>query len=266
MIVIDSVTTDLTATSSGADTKLTGGTKVVGASAAGHAHHHRRRRDPRRRTAPGRSWPAWSRPLTGSLNDLLAAVGIHLTVAAPVKVAGAGAGELASDGLRIDVELSPKTLPASRPVLQAHPADQQPDPGHARASRTSCSWPRPVTSWPSSWPVASSTWRPGPGSTLGASPTDAAAIDGPGHPRGLRRAQHRRILRDPDAAGVHAGRARPWRRPSRRAHRRSRRPSASGRSCCLALLCLPFIGDRLALAAGAILAADPTDACPLEER
>jgi hypothetical protein len=128
LITIDSVLTELSATSDGNETTFTGGTRVVGAKAFGSpvtidadgVHQ-----------APGS--PTLLQgvlgPLAGSLNDLLASVGIRITLSGPVEVSGGRAGQLGSDGLRIDFELSEATFPALSALIDAIPPLDSPIPG-----------------------------------------------------------------------------------------------------------------------------------------
>ena len=51
-----------------------------------------------------------SNAVNGSLNDALAAAGIRITYAGPVQQSGANAGLLGSDGVRIDLEVSQRTM------------------------------------------------------------------------------------------------------------------------------------------------------------
>jgi hypothetical protein len=100
VLSIQSIVTDLTATSDGSGApKLTGGTIVTGASVNGQA-------------VTIDSAGIKGAGGTDTLNALLEKAGIHATLAAPVKQRGAGTGQLAATGLRIDLDLSEKTVPA----------------------------------------------------------------------------------------------------------------------------------------------------------
>lgn len=110
VVVIDSIITELTATSDGTEPKLTGGTTVSGASVLGrpvtidsdgvHAE-------------PGRPSPIPGvGGLGGDLNKVLADAGIRVTLVGPVREQGDAAGQLSSSGVRIDFELSQRTVPA----------------------------------------------------------------------------------------------------------------------------------------------------------
>ena len=128
MLHIDSIVTDLTATSDGGTTKLSGGTRVVGATLAGTPV-----------TIDGNGiHPAKGAPLLGgitgpivdNLNSLLVKAGIHVTVVAPVKLEGeTGPGQLSSSGLRVDLEISQKTYPVIGQIVHALPPLDSPVPG-----------------------------------------------------------------------------------------------------------------------------------------
>jgi hypothetical protein len=128
MVHIDSIITDLTATSDGGVPKLTGGTRVVGATLAG---------TPVTIDADGIHTSSAkgllggiTTPLADSLNTLLNKAGIHITLVGPVKLEGtSGPGQLSSSGLRIDLEISPKTFPAISQLRQALPPLDSPVPG-----------------------------------------------------------------------------------------------------------------------------------------
>jgi hypothetical protein len=128
LITIDSVVTDLSATSDGSETTFAGGTQVVGAEVLGlpvtideDGIHQ----------APGSPTllQGLFGPLTGSLNDLLAGVGIRITLAGPVELSGGRSGQLGSDGLRVDFELSETTYPALAALIDAVPPLENPIPG-----------------------------------------------------------------------------------------------------------------------------------------
>jgi hypothetical protein len=129
LVHVDSIVTDLTATADGGTTRLSGGTRVVGATLAGipitidadgiHA-------------TSGKAGLLGGivSPLVDNLNRLLGQAGIHVTVAGPVQLQGAsGPGQLSSSGLRVDVEISPRTFPAIAQLRQALPPIDSPVPG-----------------------------------------------------------------------------------------------------------------------------------------
>jgi hypothetical protein len=104
IINIDSVITDLTAVSKGAGTKLSGGTKVVGATIGG-------------------------RPITidgsgvhpKSVNDALKRAGLRLTVSGPTQTTSESTGRLASGGLRLDFDNTSRNVPGLAALFDAFP-------------------------------------------------------------------------------------------------------------------------------------------------
>jgi hypothetical protein len=130
VVIIDSIVTELTATSDGVETTLEGGTTVTGASVMGQAvtidskgvH-----------AAPAEGSPTSLLGLPdllgGGVEDALSAAGIRLTVAGPVEQQGETSGRLASSGVRIDLELSGSTLPGFTALADALPPLESPVPG-----------------------------------------------------------------------------------------------------------------------------------------
>ena len=115
ILKIESVVTDLTATSGDGAPKLEGGTLVTGATILGQ---------PVTIDANGIQVPngsSSSNPLVAAMDDALAQVGIRVFVAEPVDLAGGGSGQLVAAGLRIDVELSERTFPTLGQVLDLIP-------------------------------------------------------------------------------------------------------------------------------------------------
>ena len=89
VIKIESLVTDVVATSDGGPPKLTGGTTITGATVAD---------TPVTIDAAGVHGPA-------EVEKALADAGIRLTLAGPTKLAGKTSGQLGATGLRIDLEL-----------------------------------------------------------------------------------------------------------------------------------------------------------------
>ena len=261
IVGIQSITTDLVATSEGGDTKLTGGTTVAGATLLGqpitidadgiHGGN-----------GSGSVLAGVIGPLTGSLNDVLKAAGIKITLAGPVKLESGAAGQLTSVGLRIDLELSDKTLPGLNTLINALPPIDNPLPGTpsvedllqvakarhlvsiAMGSAQVALAARPgfegSTTTPSNPPVdlgSSGSSFDLPGAGVFESPSQVPSVP-TGTPVAPTLASDTPAL--PKAVGV-------------------------GSLVLLALLALPFLGDRLAAAALAILGTATTDDCPLEE-
>ena len=128
LIAIDSIVTDLKATSVGSGTKLSGGTTVTGASVMGmpvtidaDGVHQKPGSNP--------TLPLGLGSLTGSLNDQLKQVGIRVTLAGPVKLAGSNSGQLGSTGLRIDFTFGADTVPGLVSLLDSLPPLDNPVPG-----------------------------------------------------------------------------------------------------------------------------------------
>lgn len=124
LIAFDSIVTDLTATSKGAETTLTGGTKLTGAKIAGRAV-----------TIDGngvhlaKSALPLPKALGKSLNTALKRAGIEITLAAPVPSSSPTSGRLASGGLRIDFKNSSRSVPALAALFDAIPTIPSPVPG-----------------------------------------------------------------------------------------------------------------------------------------
>jgi hypothetical protein len=128
ILKVESITTDLTATSTGGRTELSGGTKIGGATVLGQAVTI----DEGGVTlAPGSS-PLLGGvlgPLVGSVDQLLKQVGITVSVAGPVSLDGGSDGQLSSTGLRIDLALNRTTFPALTALLDSLPPLDSPVPG-----------------------------------------------------------------------------------------------------------------------------------------
>ena len=136
LVTIGSIITDLTSTSDGTTTSVSGGTIVSNAAVLG---------TPVQidaggvRAAPGDTTTTTSllggllgsllTPTVGSVNDLLANAGMHITVAGPVQSGDDKAGLLVASGLRIDFELSEQTFPALKMLLDSLPFIENPIPG-----------------------------------------------------------------------------------------------------------------------------------------
>jgi hypothetical protein len=264
MLVIDSIVTDVKATSTGADTLLEGGTTVTGASLLGRpvridaaGIHTDDPSEPRE--------PILGRLLTGSLNELLARAGIRVSLAGPIEAAGGTSGQLASTGLRIDFELSEQTVPAITALTELVPPVENPLPGvpgiedvvaAARArhllaiefGRAAVSLTaRPAfTAPPLALPApARPLARAGaaqPSTLVGATPPappsspPTIVTSAPSAPAATSHAPHTTF-----AAGI-------------------------GALALLALVVQPIAGTRLARLAGAVLATDHAGTCPREER
>lgn len=114
LLKIDSIVTDLTATSGAGAPKLEGGTKVTGATILGQ---------PITIDANGiqSGGPSGPNPLVAAVDEALSQVGVRIYMAAPLDLAGGTSGQLTSAGLRIDIEISNRTFPALGQVLDLVP-------------------------------------------------------------------------------------------------------------------------------------------------
>ena len=265
VLTIDSIVSDVIATSNGVETTVDGGTVVTGATVLGQAvtidadgvHGG----SPPAVLVPGLGGLLPSG--AGDLGDVLEAAGIKVSLVGPVEQVGGASGQLASTGLRIDFELSERTVPAIGTLAEALPPIDSPIPGApsvedlvaaARAThlvavelgRASVSLtarpaaPRlPLT--PSIPSVPSVVVPPAAASSLvGVTPAPAPRPAATGAALPVRAA-----ATETPATTLAAG---------------------IGALAILVLLTQPFLGDRLARLAGAVLATDDVDVCPREER
>jgi hypothetical protein len=144
IVVIDSIVTDLTATSTGDQTDLAGGTTVTGASVLGtpvtidaNGVHGAPEGEPEGSDPGGLigAIAGATDPLaellagTDGLNELLAQAGIRITLVRPAQQEADASGQLASAGLRIDFELSNDTVPALATLADAVPPIEPVVPG-----------------------------------------------------------------------------------------------------------------------------------------
>lgn len=129
VLTIDAVVTELTATSDGTETTVEGGTRVVGASVLGQPVTIDADGVHLAGNGSGSLLGGLLGPLVGGVNDLLGSLGVRITVAGPVEQGEGDTGQLTAAGLRIDVELSQRTLPVLAQVLNALPPIENPLPG-----------------------------------------------------------------------------------------------------------------------------------------
>jgi hypothetical protein len=143
MLVIDSVVTDLTATSDGTKTKLAGGTKISGAVMLGTPVTIDAKGIHGSPDAPDESGAGGligaigsaTNPLAGVLagadgfNEVLSSAGIRVAVARPSEEQAPTEGQLSSGGLRIDFELSRDTVPILTTLTDALPPIEPIVPG-----------------------------------------------------------------------------------------------------------------------------------------
>jgi hypothetical protein len=243
VIKIESLVTDVVATSDGGVPKLAGGTTITGATVADR---------PVTIDAEGVHGPA-------DVEKALADAGIHLTLAGPRQLAGTRSGQLAATGLRIDLELSATTVPALDQLIGAIPSFDSPVPGapgiddlvvvlqakHVAAIELGGGAVSLAASKGTDLAdVAIDTGAFDAGAPLGTTGIDPSLVAAPsavGAPAQL----SPKLSSSTPAASVGAG---------------------IGALALLALLAQPFVGDRLARAAAAVLGDDETETCLREER
>jgi hypothetical protein len=279
IVVIDSIVTDLVATSAGGQTALTGGTTVSGASVLGtpvtidakgvHGSP---------KGAPGGSDPGGivgalggavnpvAQLLSGTddLNEALAQVGLRVTLAGPSKQEGDAAGQLTAAGLGIAFELSNDTAPALGTIADALPpiepvVPEAPGPediiAFARARHLTRLELGGATVSLAATPAFTYEAPPfapaGPAAADSFAPTDDLATAAP--------------VAAPAAAA-----------PSASAAPSSTAPASAvpdvpfgagvGALAVLVLLAKPFLGARLARFSTGVLTAGDAAGCPLEDR
>ena len=237
LIQIKSIITDLTATSTGTETTVSGGTVVTGASLAG---------------TPVEIDDDQVRAAGIDLSAILEPLGITITLPGPSEVEVANAGQLASNGLRVEIRASASTAPVISDILNALPPIEPIIPGApspedllaiARANHiTTIEFGRGSVSIAARTPTqrAPATAAPSsPGSSSPAATRPAPSFTSPAAPQ------------TPPAALAPVATA--------------ANPGSPGFAALAALLLIlqPFIGDRLARFADLQLATDQ-DACPWE--
>ncbi len=258
VIAIDSLLTDLTATSTGGATKLAGGTTVSGAKVLGQSVIID---EDGVRQKPGAKpvLPLGLGALTGTLNDQLKQLGIQITVAGPVKLAGGNTGELGSTGLRIDFNFSTQSVALLEQLLNSLPPIDNPVPGApvgpedliaaakahhltsieigrglvSLSARSAAVFDDPAPIEDDALPDLSLA-----PSFFDVAPSAPIALT-PGAPRSVLRATRTGTL--PPATGV-------------------------GALILLALLAVPFVGELIARGSVAVLATNESEICTWEER
>jgi hypothetical protein len=259
LITIDSVVTDLTATSQGAGKppNLAGGTKVTGAKVAGR---------PVTIDAAGVHVDKNALPLPKSLgkslNDALKRAGLHVTVSAPIPLSDASHGRLASGGLRIDFDNSTRSVSALAALFDAIPSVGSPVPGvpsvddikvalQAR-NVAAIELARGDVSLATTGAAVFADDEPLPVSALGA---DLGSFDIPSSPSGgsLVPRQPAAVLpRTTTVANTSAG-VSPF-------------GAGIGGLLLVALLLQPFFGQALARVSNGVLAPTDAEACDREDR
>jgi hypothetical protein len=270
LVTIESVVTDLAAVTTSEGPAVSGGTTVSGAKVFGQAVTIDENGIA---PAPG-STPTTTDPLngilagltstvTGSLNDVLQAAGIRITVSGPVQSGNDKAAQLTAAGLRIDLELSRETQPALEGLLDNVPLLPIAIPGalsfadlvalaQARhltyvgmaqgAVVLSTTSPLSHATTPTATGSSAPTASAGTGSTAGSAalPAGSGAAPASGRPE---------VAGEPASAPVPASFV-----------------TGLGPILLLALLALPFVGDRLSRLALEILGEDGMTSCSWEER
>jgi hypothetical protein len=271
VLEIDSIVTDVVATSSGGDVSVSGGTVVTGATFMDQPviiDEEGMRADPEAGSpdAPllGAIREAVPQDLTGALAD----AGIRVSLPGPIEQDGQTAGTVGSTGLRIDLEVSERTAPMLGQLLDLLPPMDSPIPGapgpadlavFIRATHLSALevGRAQVSLTTTEGYVAPPFEMPGTGSGIDASATPAPAPPAP--TLGLPSPRPQPAAPAPAIDGAPTAPVATSELPA---------PSLAAGIGALALLTLlaqPFFGDRLARAAAAVLATSPTDTCPLSE-
>ena len=132
LLHIESIVTDVVASSSGADTTVDGGTVISGATFMDQPviiDQDGIRTDPKSESPQV--------PLLGAVRDATPAqvlkalddAGIRITLPGPVEQDGESSGTMGSTGLRIDFELSERTAPMLSQLADLIPSMDNPIPG-----------------------------------------------------------------------------------------------------------------------------------------
>jgi hypothetical protein len=245
VLSIDSIVTDLTATTDEGKVKLTGGTSVSGASFNGQPV-----------TIDG------SGVKPAPVNDVLKSAGVRITLAGPVQQGGDATGQLASTGLRVDFDFTAQSVAVLSSLFDAVPPLPGLAPGApsvddvivaARAHHlASLEIARGLVSLDASGsggddfgdvstPADDSSTSAGIDASLGTLTGPSTTSSSGGPTRQLTPALVSRVPKVPLGAGI-------------------------GALVALMFLVQPLIGGRLAKMAGAVLAADDAASCPWEER
>ncbi|MFL6206663.1 MAG: choice-of-anchor P family protein [Acidimicrobiales bacterium] len=277
MLLIDSIVTDLTATSDGTTTKLTGDTKVSGAEILGtpvtiddDGIHGSPRQPSTSGPGPligaiGSATDPLAEVLAGAdgFDEVLRSAGIRVTAARPVEQDAGTEGQLDSGGLRIDFELSSRTAPALVTLTDALPPVEPIVPGapgvedlvaFARAHHlTRLEVARGMVSLaatPAFTYEAPPFASPGDSGTAGFAPTGDVPVAAPAAASPVSPTQPGSPLSTTPATAL----------PDL--------PLGVGIGALVALVLLaqPFLGARLARFSTGLLAAGDTASCPLEER
>ncbi|HEU5083634.1 MAG TPA: hypothetical protein VFU14_09865 [Acidimicrobiales bacterium] len=272
LLEIESIVTDVVATSAGDDTVLEGGTVLTGATFMDQPviiDEEGIRMDPDAEEPDAPLLGAVKAAAPAEVLQALSDAGLRISMPGPIEQDGEQAGALASTGLRIDLELSERTAPIIGQVADALPPMENPIPGapgladaivflrathlsalevgRAQVSLTT----RPAfvappfeAGGPSSSPsLGGSGSAPSLSPPIARTPAPAASLTPAPAPAGGGTTP----VATSDVAPASLG-------------------AGIGALALLALLAQPFLGRRIARAGAAVLATSPTDTCPhLEE-
>lgn len=130
VLKIESIVTDVTASSDGTETKLEGGTTITGATVMDQpvTIDAEGVRAEEGAEEPALPLGALTKPLREDPNALLERVGIRVTAAGPIEEKGGTSGQRSTTGLRIDLEFSERTYPQLASLLDALPVIESPIP------------------------------------------------------------------------------------------------------------------------------------------
>lgn len=251
IVAIESVVTDLTATSSGGDTVLEGATTVTGATVLG---------------TPATIDDRGIRAAVGGvdLGSVLSTLGVTVTLPGPVGADGGTSGQLASTGLRIDIAASGENVPGLGDLLDALPPLESPIPGAPSPEDLLVAVrARHLVSVELGRGAVSLTARAATPRRTAPAVTPAAPTPAPATGAAVAPLPSPPAARAPAAAAPSTPAAAP-------AAASTPAPAASlgagiGALAVLLLLLQPFVGDRLARAAAVQLATDQ-EGCPWEQR
>lgn len=251
LLRIESVVTELTAVTDGTATTTSGGTVITGATLAGQP------------VTIDSEGLASAQPGVALVNDVLTTLGIRVTAAGPPPGGEPTAGQLTSAGLRIDFELSERTLPVLGDVLDALPPLDPIVPGApsgddvlavARARHLAS-----VGIGGASVSLAARTPTPRLAPSTGSAA--APAVPTPAPPSEALRPSAVAAPPAPPSLATAAPIATP---PAPVSAPVDGLAQGIGALAAIVLLLQPFVGDKLAKGAAALTAAGPTDACPRE--
>lgn len=126
VLKIDSIVSDVSATSDGTDTKLTGGTKIVGAELMGRAVTIDRNGIKLAKNTLG-----LPNLLGSGLNTALKTAGIRITYAGPQEIDSKNTGRIATSGLRIDFAFTSRSVKLLANLFDSLPPIDSPLPAPA---------------------------------------------------------------------------------------------------------------------------------------